>query len=93
MECHVLPLGAQVLISAALAERGEAAEDPMLKGHGAHMHHMMAGMASPDQMAALAAAVRPRYATRIRRVRSWTDNGGKMRVIWRGLLHQKGGRT
>lgn len=39
-----------------LADRGQAAEDPMLKGHGAHMHHMMAGMASPDQLAALAAA-------------------------------------
>lgn len=39
-----------------LAERGEAAEDPMLKDHGAHMHHMMSGMASPDQMAALSAA-------------------------------------
>ena len=39
-----------------LAERGEAMEDPMMKGHGAHMHHMMAGMASPDQMNALAAA-------------------------------------
>ncbi|PLK25395.1 DUF305 domain-containing protein [Porphyrobacter sp. TH134] len=39
-----------------LAERGEPAEDPKMAGHGAHMHHMMAGMASPDQMAALAAA-------------------------------------
>jgi uncharacterized protein (DUF305 family) len=39
-----------------LAERGEASEDPMMKGHGAHMHQMMEGMATPDQMAALAAA-------------------------------------
>lgn len=39
-----------------LAERGEPAEDAMMKGHGAHMHHMMAGMASPDQLAALGAA-------------------------------------
>ncbi|OBV09888.1 DUF305 domain-containing protein [Erythrobacter dokdonensis] len=39
-----------------LAERGEPAEDPKMKGHGAHMHHMMAGMASPDQMKALAQA-------------------------------------
>ncbi|SHN57281.1 DUF305 domain-containing protein [Erythrobacter sanguineus] len=39
-----------------LAERGELAEDPKMKGHAAHMHHMMAGMASPDDMKALAAA-------------------------------------
>jgi uncharacterized protein (DUF305 family) len=39
-----------------LAERGEPAADPKLKGHGAHMHHMMAGMASPEDMKALAAA-------------------------------------
>ncbi|MDC8755388.1 DUF305 domain-containing protein [Erythrobacter sp. sf7] len=39
-----------------LTERGEALEDPKMKGHGAHMHHMMAGMASPEQMKALAAA-------------------------------------
>lgn len=39
-----------------LKERGEPVEDPALKGHGAHMHHMMAGMASPEQMKALAAA-------------------------------------
>ena len=39
-----------------LKERGEPLEDPKMAGHGAHMHHMMAGMASPDEMAALAAA-------------------------------------
>jgi len=39
-----------------LTERGEPVEDPMMKGHGAHMHHMMKGMANPDQMQALAAA-------------------------------------
>ncbi|WP_296722542.1 DUF305 domain-containing protein [Erythrobacter sp.] len=39
-----------------LAERGEPVEDPAMKGHGHHMHHMMAGMASPEQMQALAAA-------------------------------------
>lgn len=39
-----------------LAERGEPVEDPAMKGHGHHMHHMMAGMASPEQMKALAAA-------------------------------------
>lgn len=39
-----------------LAERGEPMEDPKMAGHGAHIHHMMAGMASPEQMAALAAA-------------------------------------
>ncbi len=36
-----------------LAERGEPATDAMMKDHA---HHKMAGMASPDQMAALAAA-------------------------------------
>lgn len=39
-----------------LAARGEPLEDPAMKGHAAHMHHMMAGMASPEQMQALAAA-------------------------------------
>ncbi len=39
-----------------LAERGEPATDPKMAGHGAHMHHMMAGMASPEAMTALAAA-------------------------------------
>jgi uncharacterized protein (DUF305 family) len=39
-----------------LKERGEPLEDPQMKGHGAHLHHMMAGMASPDQMEALAQA-------------------------------------
>lgn len=39
-----------------LKERGEPVEDPAMKGHGAHMHHMMEGMASPEQMKALAAA-------------------------------------
>ena len=39
-----------------LTERGEPLEDPKMKGHGHHMHHMMAGMASPDQMKALAKA-------------------------------------
>lgn len=39
-----------------LTERGEPVEDPAMKGHGAHMHHMMAGMASPEAMKALAAA-------------------------------------
>lgn len=43
-------------MKAWLAERGEPVEDPMMKGHGAHMHHMMAGMASPEQMKALAAS-------------------------------------
>ena len=33
-----------------LTERGEPVEDPAMKGHGAHMHHMMAGMASPEAM-------------------------------------------
>ncbi|WP_379923129.1 DUF305 domain-containing protein [Erythrobacter sp. R86502] len=36
-----------------LADRGEPLEDPKMAGHGAHMHHMMAGMASPAQMQAL----------------------------------------
>ena len=39
-----------------LTSRGEPVEDPKMKGHGAHMHHMMKGMASPEQMKALAAA-------------------------------------
>ena len=39
-----------------LKERGEPVEDPKMAGHGAHMHHMMKGMASTEQMAALAAA-------------------------------------
>lgn len=39
-----------------LKERGEPVEDPKMAGHGEHMHHMMKGMASPDQMTALAAA-------------------------------------
>jgi uncharacterized protein (DUF305 family) len=39
-----------------LTSRGEPAQDPKMKGHGAHLHHMMKGMASPDQMKALAAA-------------------------------------
>ena len=39
-----------------LTERGEPVEDPAMAGHGAHMHHMMAGMASPEKMAELAAA-------------------------------------
>lgn len=40
-----------------LAERGEPAEDPMMQGHNAHhAHATMAGMASPEQMQALAAA-------------------------------------
>ncbi|WP_301751077.1 DUF305 domain-containing protein [uncultured Erythrobacter sp.] len=43
-------------MKAWLSERGEPAEDPMMQGHGEHMHHMMKGMASPDQMKALAAA-------------------------------------
>jgi uncharacterized protein (DUF305 family) len=41
-------------MKAWLSERGEPVEDPMMKGHGEHMHHMMKGMASPDQMKALA---------------------------------------
>ncbi len=43
-------------MKAWLSERGEPVEDPMMQGHGEHMHHMMKGMASPDQMKALAAA-------------------------------------
>lgn len=39
-----------------LKERGEPVEDPKMKGHGEHLHHMMKGMASPEQMAQLAAA-------------------------------------
>jgi uncharacterized protein (DUF305 family) len=39
-----------------LAERGEPAEDPAMKGHGEHLHHMMKGMASPEQMKALSQA-------------------------------------
>ncbi|MCK0127132.1 DUF305 domain-containing protein [Erythrobacter sp. F6033] len=39
-----------------LGDRGEPAAMPGMAGHAEHMHHMMAGMASPDQMAALAAA-------------------------------------
>ncbi|MBV7258337.1 DUF305 domain-containing protein [Erythrobacter crassostreae] len=39
-----------------LAERGEPSAMPGMAGHKEHMHHMMAGMASPDQLAALAAS-------------------------------------
>jgi uncharacterized protein (DUF305 family) len=39
-----------------LKERGEPVEDPKMKGHGEHLHHMMKGMASPEAMKALAAA-------------------------------------
>lgn len=39
-----------------LKERGEPVEDPAMKGHGEHLHHMMKGMASPEDMKALAAA-------------------------------------
>ncbi|MFM7403645.1 MAG: DUF305 domain-containing protein [Erythrobacter sp.] len=39
-----------------LTSRGEPAEDPMMAGHGEHMHHMMMGMASPEQMKALGEA-------------------------------------
>ncbi len=39
-----------------LAERGEPLEDPAMAGHGEHLHHMMKGMASPEDMKALAAA-------------------------------------
>ncbi len=39
-----------------LKERGEPTEDPKMAGHGEHMHHMMKGMASPEDMKALAAA-------------------------------------
>ena len=38
-----------------LGERGEPAADPKMAGHGEHMHHMMKGMASPEDMQALAA--------------------------------------
>ncbi len=38
-----------------LAERGEPLAMPGMKGHQAHAHHTMAGMASPAQMKALAA--------------------------------------
>ena len=39
-----------------LKERGEPVEDPAMKGHGEHLHHMMQGMASPEDMKALAEA-------------------------------------
>lgn len=39
-----------------LKERSEPTEDPAMKGHAEHMHHMMKGMASPEDMKALAAA-------------------------------------
>lgn len=39
-----------------LKERGEPEADPAMAGHGEHMHMMMKGMASPDDMKALAAA-------------------------------------
>ncbi len=39
-----------------LEERGEPTEMPAMAGHAGHMHHIMKGMASPEQMAALAAA-------------------------------------
>ncbi|MBI1403008.1 MAG: DUF305 domain-containing protein [Porphyrobacter sp.] len=39
-----------------LTERGEPLEDPKMMGHGEHMHHMMMGMASPEQMQALGEA-------------------------------------
>ncbi len=39
-----------------LKARGEPLEDPMMKGHAEHMHHMMKGMASPEALKALAAA-------------------------------------
>jgi uncharacterized protein (DUF305 family) len=39
-----------------LKERGEPVEDPAMAGHGEHMHHMMKGMASPEDMKALADA-------------------------------------
>ncbi|MFX1801973.1 DUF305 domain-containing protein, partial [Campylobacter jejuni] len=39
-----------------LTKRGAPIADPALAGHGAHLHHMMAGMASPEEMKALAAA-------------------------------------
>ncbi len=39
-----------------LRERGEPLADPAMAGHGEHLHHMMKGMASPEELAALAAA-------------------------------------
>ncbi len=39
-----------------LKDRGEPTHMRGHAGHAAHMHHMMVGMASPEQMAALAAA-------------------------------------
>ncbi|WP_017665047.1 DUF305 domain-containing protein [Porphyrobacter sp. AAP82] len=39
-----------------LKERGEPLEDPAMKGHAEHLHHMMKGMASPADLKALAAA-------------------------------------
>nr|WP_298925074.1 DUF305 domain-containing protein [uncultured Erythrobacter sp.] len=39
-----------------LSDRGEPAMMPGMADHAGHMHHMMAGMASPEQMAALGAA-------------------------------------
>lgn len=39
-----------------LKERGEPLADPAMQGHAEHMHHMMKGMASPDDLKALAAA-------------------------------------
>lgn len=39
-----------------LRERGEPIADPAMAGHGEHLHHMMKGMASPEDLAALAAA-------------------------------------
>jgi uncharacterized protein (DUF305 family) len=39
-----------------LKSRSEPVADPKMKGHDAHLHHMMAGMASPAEMKALAKA-------------------------------------
>lgn len=39
-----------------LKERGEPLADPAMAGHGEHMHMMMKGMASPEDLKALAAA-------------------------------------
>ncbi|MFL0355436.1 DUF305 domain-containing protein [Erythrobacter sp. GH1-10] len=39
-----------------LSARGEPTEMPGMAAHRDHMHHMMAGMASPEQLAALEAA-------------------------------------
>ncbi|QUL37544.1 DUF305 domain-containing protein [Erythrobacter sp. JK5] len=39
-----------------LSARGEPVEMPGMAEHAVHLHHMMAGMASPEQLAALAAA-------------------------------------